>query len=773
LGGILVVEDERIVALDLVNTLGELGYTVAGTAARGEAAIEQAVALKPSIVLMDIRLAGAMDGIAAAAEINKHDDVPIIYLTAHFDDNTLQRASATRPFGYLIKPLRAGELRCAIEVALQRHEVESARSETEARYRDLYEHAPDMYLSTNIDGVITDCNLTLLRTVGYSKEELVGKSYSLLYSHEEALALRTAYETRAARGDSAGSHGGERRLRRRDGSFLDVSMDMEPILHASGHLDTYRVVFRDISVRKQADKDQRLLLQIGELQHSATDVSGVLINIAGTLATYLDASRCMFAEIDVEHQQVFIHRDAHPDVISVAGVVPLAAYSQENADDMQAGRPVVIENASIDSRTAAVFDDTYRPLRVGSSVSVPLLRHGTWIATLVVATSLPRVWLPREIALIEAVGQRAWLWVEHLRSLVTLREKEAQDTLRRAEERFRLFAESVKEYAIFTLDATGHVSGWNNGAERLLGYGAHEIVGRHFSAFYSANDVAMGHPADELLRAETEGRHEEEAWRVRKDGTQFWASVLITTVRDSTGRVLGFSKIMRDFSERRKAESELQEREVRLTASVKEREVLLQEVHHRVKNNLQVIASLMSMQMRQLTDAAPRAALGVCRARIEAIALIHEKLYQSKDYSSVPFSEYARMLVASIFHTIGISPDSVALELDISSVSLGVDKAIPCGLILNELISNALKHAFPSDRTGVVRVSVGTQDPDSVFIHVADDGVGLPPNFDPEKSRSLGMQLVGTLVEQLSGRLEISRHSGTAFRISFPIGEQI
>jgi len=202
-------------------------------------------------------------------------------------------------------------------------------------------------------------------------------------------------------------------------------------------------------------------------------------------------------------------------------------------------------------------------------------------------------------------------------------------------------------------------------------------------------------------------------------------------------------------------------------ASLREKEVLLQEVHHRVKNNLQVISSLINMQVRRTHDTSSRNALAECQNRVQAIALIHEKLYQSRDYARVPFSDYARSLAANIFHATGISPANINFSVEFESLSLAVDKAIPCGLILNELISNALKHAFPNERQGTIRVDMrkaGGQ----LELSVGDDGVGMKPGFNPATSNSLGMQLVQTLVEQLDGRLEILRESGTTFRIGFP-----
>jgi two-component sensor histidine kinase len=216
------------------------------------------------------------------------------------------------------------------------------------------------------------------------------------------------------------------------------------------------------------------------------------------------------------------------------------------------------------------------------------------------------------------------------------------------------------------------------------------------------------------------------------------------------------------------AQKELVRSWQQVQTSLREKEVLLQEVHHRVKNNLQVVSSLINMQVRKLRDVSARSALEECQSRVLSIALIHQKLYQSKDYGSVSFSDYARSLAANIFHATGISPGHVALCLEIETLALSVDKAIPCGLILNELITNALKHGFPNDRRGEIRIQLRKTGGDLELL-VADDGVGIDPGFDPARSDSLGMQLVQTLVEQLDGELDIFREAGTTFRVRFPI----
>ncbi|HMG56229.1 MAG TPA: histidine kinase dimerization/phosphoacceptor domain -containing protein, partial [Kofleriaceae bacterium] len=211
----------------------------------------------------------------------------------------------------------------------------------------------------------------------------------------------------------------------------------------------------------------------------------------------------------------------------------------------------------------------------------------------------------------------------------------------------------------------------------------------------------------------------------------------------------------------------LRARQVELARSLKEREVLLQEIHHRVKNNLQVISSLINMHVRKLEPGTSRDALEQCQTRVLAIALIHERLYQSKDYSAVHFAEYARSLAASVFHALGVSPSHVELEVAIDDIPLGVDRAIPCGLVLNELMTNALKHAFRDGRPGTLRVALTRLADGRVRLSVGDDGAGIPAGFDIHQVKSMGLQLVCTLAEQLEAELVVTGDGGTSIQLTF------
>ena len=218
---------------------------------------------------------------------------------------------------------------------------------------------------------------------------------------------------------------------------------------------------------------------------------------------------------------------------------------------------------------------------------------------------------------------------------------------------------------------------------------------------------------------------------------------------------------------RRKAQNELARSAEQVRSSLGEKEILLKEVHHRVKNNLQVISGLLNLQAHHITDELSRGIYKESQNRVISMALIHEELYQARDLARVDFGAYIENLVENLFGSYSVDKDRVTLDLDIDHTEMVVDTAIPCGLIVNELISNCLKHAFPDGMNGRVRVAFHELDDKEYELVVSDDGVGLPLEMDITRTDSLGMQLVFLIVEQLKGKIEVSREGGTGFHILF------
>jgi two-component sensor histidine kinase len=210
------------------------------------------------------------------------------------------------------------------------------------------------------------------------------------------------------------------------------------------------------------------------------------------------------------------------------------------------------------------------------------------------------------------------------------------------------------------------------------------------------------------------------------------------------------------------------ENENKLIESVKEKEILLKEVHHRVKNNLQIINSILNLQSSYLTDPKILEIITESQNRIRSMSYIHESLYQTKNFSSINFKDYIDNLITNLVYSYRVG-SNVIINKDIQDIDLPLDYAIPCGLILNELVTNALKYAYPNNKKGMVNISILKNNENLIEMYIADNGIGLPKDFSIESTETLGLSLVHTLVDQIDGKLSVKNEVGTKFLIIFEV----
>lgn len=326
-------------------------------------------------------------------------------------------------------------------------------------------------------------------------------------------------------------------------------------------------------------------------------------------------------------------------------------------------------------------------------------------------------------------------------------------------EMFRLALEASPT-GMLMVDDVGNVVLVNAQVEKMFGYARSELIDhpveklvppRFRRAHSSFRDSFL---ADPVTRPMGAGR---DLYGLRRDGVEIPIEIGLNPLSIG-GRTFVLSSVV-DITERKRAQEHLARQN-------REREVLLKEVYHRVKNNLQIISSLLNLQAQQVTDPRSEELLEESRNRVLSIGLVHELLYQSEDLARIDFSDYVHHLVS---HLQGVFEygTRVAVRTDINDVRLSVDLAVPCGLLINELVTNAMKHAFPDARSGVVLVAMRSIDEERVELCVADDGVGLPNDVDPRTSGTLGLDLVQGLCRQLRAELTIDSSRGTTFRLVF------
>jgi PAS domain S-box-containing protein len=347
--------------------------------------------------------------------------------------------------------------------------------------------------------------------------------------------------------------------------------------------------------------------------------------------------------------------------------------------------------------------------------------------------------------------------------------KQTAEDLALSEQRFRVVVESVRDYAIFQLDGQGNITTWNIGAERLLGWQEQEVVGRNASLIFTPEDVENGEPKKELEQARTEGRSIDERWHMRKDGTRFFASGVLTRGEAFSSGAVTFTKVMQDITRRKEQEDQLHR-------SLEEKSILVREIHHRVKNNLQMLVSLLSLQASHTRDSRVIAAFEETEARVRAIAHVHEQLYTSDDLSTVEVGSYLAALARELVAIHAGAVPGIELETDVREMTLHIEKAIPVGLIANELLLNSLKHGLRSG-SGRLKLTFRSLPRDhggpSAELCVEDSGPGFPPGVDVTQASSMGYQLINLLIRQLRARIKIRSGPGASITVVFPAPDKV
>jgi PAS domain S-box-containing protein len=323
----------------------------------------------------------------------------------------------------------------------------------------------------------------------------------------------------------------------------------------------------------------------------------------------------------------------------------------------------------------------------------------------------------------------------------------------------------LAEDAIISIDSGQRIVLFNQGAEKTFGYTREEILGEKLDVllphrFLESHRDHIQEFSISPVAARTMGERREIFGR-RKGGIDFPAEASISKARVGDGWL--FTVILRDITARKIADEAIR-------ASLREKEVLLKEIHHRVKNNLQVVSSLLGLQSRTITDSTTRKAFQESQNRVHSMALIHESLYQSENLSKINFPAYIDQLAAHLFRSYGADPARIRISASIGDLRLPIDTAVPCGLIVNELVSNSLKYAFPGERSGVIRIEMREDGCGRIRLEVSDDGIGLPEGIDFRSTRSLGLRLVRTLADQLGGTTEMASAPGARITITFQSG---
>jgi two-component sensor histidine kinase/DNA-binding response OmpR family regulator len=349
---------------------------------------------------------------------------------------------------------------------------------------------------------------------------------------------------------------------------------------------------------------------------------------------------------------------------------------------------------------------------------------------------------------------------------LALHKKNAENKLKWSENRLKIGMDMAKmvyweyntEKDLFTFDDQFYA---------LYGTSAEEEGGNLMSA-QEYTDRFVDPSAYKLMEQEINKSFEAEDpsffstvqhWMIRADGERRYIIVRFKIMFDEDGRKIGTRGVNQDITEQKIAEDAL-------AKSLDEKEMLIKEIHHRVKNNLMIISSLLNLQSYYIKDKDARDVFRESQNRAKSMALIHERLYQSTDLKNIDFGDYIRTLTTDLYHTMVSDPGRIKLDIDVEDVNVDINTVVPLGLIVNELVTNSMKYAFPNDKSGYIKVELHREN-EKIILRIIDNGMGLPEDMDYKNPSSLGLQLVNSLTMQIDAELELDRSQGTSFTIIF------
>ncbi len=719
---ILLVEDESIMAMSFEQSLKFLGYDIVGIASTGEDAFNKVIQLQPDLILMDIVLKGELDGIETASRIKEDYDIPIVFLTAHPEESIINRAKLTSPSGYLIKPVEDAELKNVIDLALYKHDIENKLKTNDDRLKVVLDSIDDIIFIKDRNLCYIEINSVLNKYFRVKREDIIGKTDDELFNPKDVEHIRLIdervlnKETIKEETPPIGPYN----------TIFEIIKS--PIHNNKGEVIGLCGICRDITERKKSEvalqDSKQLLSNIIEFLPDAT----FAIDYEGKIIAWNYAIEEMTG-------------------IPQADIIGKGDYAY-SIPFYGEPRPTLIDLVSLkDSK----FSLNYNFIQVEDNnlcaeVFVPQLYNGKGAY----------LWI-KASALFDSNGKQYGA-IESIQDITE--RKKTEIMLKTSEEKYRAFFESDPDYAIL-IDLNGEIIDVNQAAMQMSGLTKGELVGKNFSELdIFAEDELYIHQKmfDKGIRCEKIVPYESRI--ISKDGSVRWVLNASTTLKQHE-KISYVLVIGSDITERKNTEFELK-------SSLNEKEVLLREIHHRVKNNLQIISSLLDLQKIYVKeDPLAINVLKDSQNRVLSMAMIHEMLYQTKDISYINFNDYIKNLVSNLLDSYRNNTIFINTVIDVQEILLNIETSIPLGLIISELLSNSLKYAFPHRKEGVIKLNLEANDIEYNLI-ISDNGVGLPEDIDYRNTESsLGFRLVNSLVTQLDGSIELDRSHGTQFTIKF------
>jgi PAS domain S-box-containing protein len=628
---------------------------------------------------------------------------------------------------YYGRPVRISVLNDVTE----RKQFEADLKQSNDRYRNLIDYLPLGLFLINSDDQINFANQSAERILGQSHDHLVGMNiYKLLpndYRTDLAIFLKEIRE----KGKAVSL---ETKLLKQGAERL-IEVEISARLVMEGKETFVQLGFQDISVRKALSREQ-MRAQIAEetnlqLQYEIDERQKVetrLLSEQEYKKSLIESSLDMIVSTDLDYNIV----EFNPAASYTFG------YKQEEIQGLE------ISALFTNKKSYEEWNETMQEF--GQFVGELSLRKKDGRILDVYLTSSKIVVDGKVVGLMGVIRD-------------VTEQKKRQDELRESEERFRVIYNQAF-IGIARIAKTGRFILVNKRVTSILGYSPEELNKKLFFELLHPDDLHTVLAKWDLLSTGQIDNFEAEQRYIHKTGAELYVKVSVSLVRDSKGNPQYFIASYEDITERKAAEMQIQD-------SLKEKEILIKEIHHRVKNNMQVISSILNLQTLYIDDERTIEMLKESQNRIKSMSYIHESLYQSRNLSHFNFTDYIRNLVSNLGQSYNLFKESVEIYYELDQVSLGLDTAIPLGLVINELVTNSFKYAFVETGTGKLEVILKSLGNGNYSLVIADNGKGFPPQIDFRATESLGLQLVTTLVQQIQGKIELDNQKGAIFTILF------